>query len=147
MPASRVESFLTAREEQEIVDAILEAERNTSGEIRVHLERTASLDHYQRAQQVFHILKMNNTKEDNGVLIYVAIEDHKFAIYGDKGINAVVAEDFWETTKDLIQSHFHRGEFKEGIKQGIKKAGLELKAHFPWRSDDTNELRDELSKG
>lgn len=146
MPTSRVESFLSAGEEQEIVDAILEAEKNTSGEIRVHLERTTSLDHYQRARQVFHILKMDNTREGNGVLIYVAVEDHKFVIYGDKGINAVVPEDFWETTKDIIQSHFHHGEFKEGIRQGIKKAGLELKAHFPWRSNDTNELRDEVSK-
>ena len=143
---SEVESFLSADEEQEIVNAILEAERNTSGEIRVHIESKSSSDHFERAQQVFHQLKMDNTKEGNGVLIYVAVDDHKFVILGDKGIDEVVPDNFWENTRDIIQEHFKHGRFKQGIVEGILEAGKELKAHFPWQSDDQNELSDEISK-
>ena len=144
---SQIEDFLTADEEAEIIEAIVKAERNTSGEIRVHLEATTNLDPYKRAQEVFHFLKMDNTKEDNGVLIYVAVEDRKFAICGDKGIHRAVPEGFWDSTKDIILSHFRKGEFKEGLVAGILKAGQELNAHFPWQHDDTNELSNEISKG
>ena len=143
---SEVESFLNAQEEQEIVNAILEAERNTSGEIRVHIESSTSEDHYKRAQQVFHQLKMDNTKESNGVLLYVAVHDHKFVILGDRGIDKVVPDNFWESTRDIIQEHFKHGRFKQGIVDGVLEAGKELKAHFPWQSDDQNELSDEISK-
>lgn len=143
---SKVEDFLTASEEQEIVKAILNAEKNTSGEIRVHIEDHCTLDHYERAQEVFHLLKMDNTKQENGVLIYVAVNDRKFVICGDNGINKVVPVDFWQTTKDTIQYHFKRGEFKDGLIAGILKAGSELQNHFPWQSDDTNELSNEISK-
>ena len=143
---SEVESFLNAEEEQEIVNAILEAERNTSGEIRVHIESRSSADHFKRAQEVFHQLKMDNTKESNGVLIYVAVEDHKFVILGDKGIDKVVPDNFWESTRDIMQDHFQHQRFKQGIVEGILEAGKELKAHFPWQSDDQNELSDEISK-
>lgn len=142
-----VESFLGQKEEQEIVNAILTAEKNTSGEIRVHIEATTELDHFSRAQQLFHLLKMDNTKENNGVLIYVAVKDKKFVIYGGSGIDYVVPKGFWDTTKELIQSHFQRSEFKEGIIAGILKAGKELETHFPWNHGDTNELSDAISKG
>ena len=144
---SEVESFLSTEEEQEIVDAILEAERNTSGEIRVHIESKSKDDHYKRAEQVFHQLKMDNTRESNGVLLYVAVEDHRFVILGDKGIDKVVPDNFWESTRDIIQDHFKNGRFKQGIVEGILEAGKELKSHFPWQSDDINELSDEISKG
>ncbi len=144
---SRVEDFLSAEEEQEIVQAILEAEKNTSGEIRVHIEAHTRLDHFDRAKEVFHLLKMDNTKEENGVLIYVAVNDRKFVIYGDGGINKVVPKDFWNTTKDAIEAQFKQGYFKQGIIDGILKAGSELKSHFPWNSNDTNELSNEVSKG
>lgn len=144
---SAVEDFLTAEEEQEIVEAILEAEKNTSGEIRVHIEPTAKMDHFSRAQQVFHMLKMDNTKDANGVLIYVAVKDRKFVIYGDKGIDRVVPKGFWDSTRDLMVSYFKKGDFKNGIIQGVLKAGEELQAHFPWDHNDTNELSDEVSKG
>ncbi|MBT8180201.1 MAG: TPM domain-containing protein [Eudoraea sp.] len=143
---SKVEDFLTADEEQEIVDAILESEKNTSGEIRVHIETSTSIDHYIRAQEVFHLLKMDNTKEGNGVLIYVAVDDKKFVICGDKGIDEVVPKDFWNSTKDVIQNNFKEGKFKEGIINGILMAGKELKAHFPWNPNDANELSNEISK-
>jgi uncharacterized membrane protein len=144
---SRVEDFLSAADEQEIVEAILEAEKNTSGEIRVHIESHTRLDHYDRAKEVFHLLKMDNTKEENGVLLYVAVNDKKFSICGDKGIDKVVPENFWEATKEIIQSHFKEGNFKDGILQGVLKAGTELEKHFPWQHGDRNELSNEISKG
>lgn len=144
---SRVEDFLTAEEEKEVVQAIIEAENSTSGEIRVHLEAHTRLETMERAKEVFHQLKMDNTKDNNGVLIYVAVNDRKFAICGDKGIDKVVPKGFWNTTKDTIQSHFKKGEFKQGLVEGILKAGHELKVHFPWQQDDKNELSDEISKG
>ncbi|MGJ8659080.1 TPM domain-containing protein [Cellulophaga fucicola] len=144
---SKVEEFLTAREEQEIVTAIVEAEKNTSGEIRVHIEATSKVEHYKRAQEVFHALKMDNTKAENGVLLYIAVHDKKFVIYGDKGINNAVPKDFWETTKNAIQAEFSKGNFKQGIINGVLTAGKELETHFPWLHTDTNELSNEISKG
>ena len=105
------------------------------------------MDHFSRAQQVFHMLKMDNTKDANGVLIYVAVKDRKFVIYGDKGIDRVVPKGFWDSTRDLMASYFKKGDFKNGIIQGVLKAGEELQAHFPWDHNDTNELSDEVSKG
>jgi len=147
MPNSNIEAFLTAQEEQEVVEAILTAENNTSGEIRVHIESSTSVDHYERAQEVFHLLKMDNTKDANGVLLYVAVSDQKFVIFGDKGINNVVSDTFWNDTKDVIQQHFKEGKFKQGIVEGVLKAGQELNTHFPWKSNDANELSNEVSKG
>ncbi|NVK08390.1 MAG: TPM domain-containing protein [Tenacibaculum sp.] len=144
---SKVEDFLTAKEEEEIVQAIRQAERSTSGEIRVHIEKTTEVSHYERALEVFQMLKMFNTQQRNGVLIYIAVDDHKFVIYGDEGINAVVPTNFWETTKEAIQNQFKQGNFKQGIIDGVLKAGKELKAHFPWTTDDEDELSNEISKG
>ena len=145
---SKIEKFLSKEDEEEIVEAIRTAESRTSGEIRVHLEKTSGdKDIFDRAMEVFHLLKMDNTKEDNGVLIYVAIEDRNFVIYGDKGINDVVPEDFWESTKDAIVAKFKKEKFKEGLVDGILKAGEQLREHFPWNDDDKNELSDQISKG
>lgn len=144
---SKVEDFLTKDEELEIIEAIRIAEKNTSGEIRVHIEGESDKDHFDRALEVFHFLKMYNTKDENAVLIYVAVNDKKFVIYGDKGINKVVPHDFWNTTKDVMQSHFKKGDFKQGLVDGILKAGEELKVHFPWSIDDENELSNTISKG
>lgn len=144
---SNIEDFLTAKEEEEIVLAIREAERNTSGEIRVHIEKSSHISHYNRTLEVFRMLKMFNTKQQNAVLIYVAVDDHKFVIYGDKGIDAVVSENFWDATKNIIQNNFKKGDFKQGIVDGVLKVGEELKAHFPWSSDDIDELPNEISKG
>ena len=144
---SKVEDFLSHEEEQEIIDAIRTAELNTSGEIRVHIEKTSKTDAFNRALEVFHYLKMDNTKELNGVLFYVAVADKTFVIYGDKGINDVVPNNFWDSTKDIMQSHFKSGNFKQGLVEGILKAGKELEKHFPWEHGDINELSDEISKG
>lgn len=144
---SKVEDFLTQAEEQEIVEAIGVAEKNTSGEIRVHLEKTTSIDAFDRAMEVFHLLKMDETELHNGVLIYVAVKDKTFVIYGDQGINEKVADDFWDTTRDVMVVHFKNGDFKQGLIDGIIKAGEELKKFFPYHEDDVNELSNEISKG
>ncbi|MCB4809590.1 TPM domain-containing protein [Tamlana sp. 62-3] len=144
---SKIEAFLSADEEQDIVDAIRTAELNTSGEIRVHIEKTANGDATERALTVFHDLKMDNTKLQNAVLIYVAVNDKNFVIYGDKGINDVVEANFWDSTKNVIQSHFKQGRFKQGLIDGILKSGEQLKKHFPYSDDDINELTNEISKG
>lgn len=144
---SKIEDFLTAEEEQEIIAAIRDAEKNTSGEIRVHLEKTSKTDVFDRAMEVFHNLKMDNTKLQNGVLIYVAVEDRNFVIFGDKGINDVVSDDFWDTTRNAIQLQFKQGNFKQGLVDGILKAGKALEQNFPWEHDDTNELPNTISKG
>lgn len=144
---SNIEDFLSQQEEEEIIEAIRKAEKNTSGEIRVHIERSAKKDVFERAMEVFHLLKMDNTKHDNGVLIYVAVDDRTFVVYGDKGINKVVNTDFWDSTKNIMAEHFKKGNFKQGLVDGIIKAGEELEHHFPWKPDDKNELPDAISKG
>jgi uncharacterized membrane protein len=143
---SKVEAFLSTEEEKDIIEAIQNAEKNTSGEIRVHIEQSSKEDAYKRAVEVFHSLKMNDTKLRNGVLIYLAVADKTFAIYGDEGINTVVADNFWDTTRDTIQQHFKSGNFKQGLVEGIKEAGIQLKTYFPWQQDDANELSNEISK-
>ncbi len=144
---SKIEAFLSPDEEKEIIEAIRTAEKNTSGEIRVHIEKTSKIDVYERTIEVFHMLKMDTTKLQNGVLIYVAVEDRNFVIFGDDGINKVVSESFWDSTKNIMQSHFKKGDFKQGLVEGILKAGTQLETFFPWESGDKNELSDTISKG
>lgn len=133
-------------EQKRIVEAIRQAEKATSGEIRVHVEpHCASVDPMQRAIEVFAHLGMNQTKEQNGVLFYLAYTDRKFAILGDKGINAKVPDNFWASTKDLLRNHFSAGNYAVGLSQGIERAGQQLKQYFPYASDDTNELADDIS--
>lgn len=144
---SKVEDFLTKDDESAIVEAIRMAEKNTSGEIRVHIEKTTSKVHFDRALEVFHELKMDETELKNGVLIYLAVKDKNFVICGDKGINDLVPTDFWTSTKDIMVSHFKNGDFKQGLVDGITKAGEQLQKFFPFEQGDTNELSNEISKG
>jgi uncharacterized membrane protein len=143
---SKTEDFLSKAEEQEIVLAIVEAEKNTSGEIRVHIEEHTEKSPLERAQEVFFELKMNETQDRNGVLFYVCVSDKKFAIIGDKGINEAVESDFWDCTKDTVIANFKEGNFKKGLVEGILRAGERLKKYFPYQSDDTNELTNEISR-
>jgi uncharacterized membrane protein len=144
---SKVENFLTKEEEQAIVEAIRMAEKETSGEIRVHIEKTTSTAHFDRALEVFHDLGMDATELKNGVLIYVAVKDKQFVICGDKGINEVVPDDFWDCTKDSMATQFKSGNFKQGLIDGITRAGEQLQKYFPYLEGDTNELSNEISKG
>lgn len=144
---SKVEDFLSKQDEQEVIQAIGLAEQQTSGEIRVHLEKSTELDSYERALEVFFELKMNQTELQNGVLIYVAVADRKVSICGDKGIHEVVTEDFWDNTKNIIVNHFKIGNFKQGLIDGISEAGQQLKKYFPLNTNDSNELSNEISIG
>lgn len=144
---SKTEDFLTKVEEQEIVHAITLAEKNTSGEIRVHIEEKNNKPPLERAQEVFYILKMNETSLKNGVLFYVCMQNRAFAIVGDSGIDAVVENDFWDSTKDIVISNFKKGEYKKGLIEGIHRAGEKLKKYFPFEEDDRNELSNEISRG
>ena len=139
--------FLTKEDENEIVEAIRLAEKNTSGEIRVHIEQTTSKVPFARPLEVFYELKMNETKLQNGVLIYLAVADKQFVICGDKGINEVVATAFWDSTKEIMAIQFKKSNFKQGLIDGITQAGEQLKTYFPWQENDTNELSNEISKG
>ena len=141
-----VEAFLTAEEEQQIVDAIIEAENQTSGEIRVHLEKALDKDPIQRAQEVFYYLGMDGTQNQNGILFYVAVDDHRFAIIGDKGIDAVVPDDFWESIRDEVINEFKSSNYARGLTLGIIHAGEKLKEFFPVDETDQNELPDSISK-
>lgn len=136
---------LTEAEKKSIVAAIREAELNTSGEIRVHLENHCKKDVLDRASEVFATLHMHETELRNGVLFYLAIKDHRLAILGDKGINSKVPEHFWEDIRDLMISRFKEGKYAEGLAEGIRMAGQQLKSHFPYQADDRNELSDDIS--
>jgi len=142
-----MKEFLTESDKKMIVDAIKEAELNTSGEIRVHIESRCKGNVLDRAAYVFKKLKMNKTKLRNGVLFYLAYKDRKFAILGDAGINRKVPENFWDDIKEKMAEKFKEGKFAEGIAEGIKESGIQLKKHFPYQSDDVNELSDEISFG
>lgn len=139
--------FISENDEQEIVVAIALAEKQTSGEIRVHIEETSSKLPYERAKEVFEMLGMHQTALKNGVLFYVCIQNKNFAILGDKGINEKVASNFWDTTKDVVLENFKMGKFKEGLVAGITSAGEQLKNYFPYdKANDSNELSNEISK-
>lgn len=141
-------AIFTSEEKGRIKAAIKSAELNTSGEIRVHLEGHCKNDNVlERAAQMFSQLGMHKTDTRNGVLIYMAVKDHKFAIIGDAGINAKVEEDFWDTTKEKMLSHFKTGDLTKGLVEGVLCAGERLKEHFPYHKDDKNELSDDISFG
>lgn len=139
------EFFLTKKQQKKIIEAIQEAERNTSGEIRVHIDADSSQNHYETSVAVFHSLKMNETKHRNGVLFHISPKDHNFTILGDEGIDAVTPDDFWDEIKREVLKKFKKGKYAKGMAKGIKMAGKALKQHFPYNEDDINELPDEIS--
>jgi uncharacterized membrane protein len=139
--------YFSKAEQDQIVAAIKMAEMATSGEIRVHIEERCPNEPLERAKEVFYQLKMDQTKLQNGVVIYLALLDKKFAIIGDKGIHTIVHDTFWQAEKDLMLSYFVQGKFTEGLVQAIAKIGEKLKANFPYHATDTNELSNEVSFG
>jgi len=139
--------FFTAEEQDRIVEEIRKAEARTSGEIRVHLDCCVGGETLEKAQRVFSRLGMTQTKHRNGVLIYLATDDRKFAILGDEGIHRVVPEDYWESVKEKMEKRFREGQFCEGLCLGIREIGEKLKVYFPIEIDDRNELPDSISEG
>lgn len=134
--------------QERLIKAIRSAEQATSGEIRVHVEDFSRADVLARTRYLFTRLGMNRTVAHNGVLIYVAVKDHQVAIFGDKGIDAVVEPDFWEAEIALLIAHFKQGDYLGGLELAIEKVGEKLKVHFPHLGEsDQNELSDEISMG
>jgi uncharacterized membrane protein len=144
---SSISDYISEANEKEIVEAIRNGEKRTSGEIRLHIELNCPNDNpYDRALQVFEKLEMHKTELANGILIYLALDDHKLVVCGDKGINDIVGEDYWKSTVDLMTSYFKKDDYKEGLIQGVTKVSHKLKEHFPFEKGDTNELSDDISK-
>lgn len=139
--------LFTEEEKNSIVTTIGEAEAMTSGEIRVHMEAACKIDPVERAVNLFYELNMHATEQANGVLIYLAYKDHKFAIIGDRGINKVVPANFWDGIKEAMREHFVKGEFYQGVVFAIKETGNQLKHYFPVSDSDTNELPNNISHG
>ncbi len=140
-------NFFSPEQKTQITEAIKQAELNTSGEIRVHIENNCNIEVLDRAAEVFSKLQMHKTEQRNGVLFYLSLADHKFAILGDAGINTKVPEGFWLEINNTVINLFKEAQFAEGLAKGIIMAGEQLKTHFPYQHNDTNELSDEISFG
>jgi uncharacterized membrane protein len=137
--------FFTEEQKLSIRKAIEQAERNTSGEIRVHIDERCKGDVLECAKKIFAKLKMHHTRERNAVLFYLAVKDRQFAIYGDEGIHQKVKDDFWNSVRDKMLGLFKDGKFTEGLCEGIIEAGMQLQKHFPHRDDDKDELSNEVT--
>lgn len=139
--------LISKEEEARIVSSIKEAELNTSGEIRVHVERLCRKEPLARAVLIFNKLKMFKTEQRNGVLVYVALKSRKFAIIGDTGINAVIPENFWDDIKNQLAASFSNGKITDGICTAVLSTGNLLKEKFPHKTNDVNEQSDDVSFG
>jgi len=139
--------FFSAQEESQLLEAIRLAEMKTSGEIKLHVEMTCSGDPYQRAQEVFTALKLEETALRNAVLLYWAKDSRKIAILGDSGIHAQVPPDFWQSTKDRMIALLKANQIVPALISGITEAGNQLKTFFPYQDDDQNEIPNDISFG
>lgn len=141
--------FFTKEEKDTIRNAIQEAEKNTSGEIRVHLLRSfkKGAQPLESAKRIFEKLGMTATAQRNGVLFLLELKQHQLVILGDQGIDQKVPEHFWEDVRDRILAGFALQKFAEGLVGGIRMAGEKLKEYFPYQDEDLNELPDEISFG
>ena len=141
----KANQFREQLREAEIVAAIQAAELKTSGEVRVFISHKADVTNpVTAAQEEFSRLGMTQTREHNGVLIYLAPGPRKFAVIGDAGVHARCGDGFWQKLAGAMTDHFRKSEFTEGIVQGVKRAGELLAEHFPRRPDDANELPDRV---
>lgn len=147
MSALAAEDLLTAPERTEVAKAIGEAERLTSGEIRVHLDDHIEDEVLDHAAFVFEELDMHRTRDRNGVLIYIAVADRRVAVIGDAGINARVPAGFWTDVLGVIKLHFAAGRHAAGLVEAVHLVGAKLQQYFPLRHDDTDELSNEVSIG
>jgi uncharacterized membrane protein len=138
---------LSAADRGRIVAAIHAAERGTSGEIRVHVQPRCGDDPVRDATRVFERLGMTRTAARNGVLIFLAVRDRRFAVIGDTAIHAALGDDFWRKTADAMTPHFARGDLAAGLEAGVEAIGHALRHHFSHQRNDTNELPDTISEG
>lgn len=138
-------NFLSSAQEQKIIEAIRRAENQTSGEIRIHIENEVSVDPLERAAYIFHELGMDQTDQQNGVLIYIASDDHKAAIYGGQGIHQQIEDGFWGTILNDLMVHFKHEQYVQGLEETVRRVGKQLTNLFPPDTNDVNELTDEIS--
>ena len=138
-------NFFTKEQQEDIQHAIMNAELDTSGEIRVHIENTCTGEALDRALAIFKKLEMEKTESRNAVLIYLAVKNRKFAIIGDSGIHAVVTDSYWDSIRNRMLEHFRENHFTEGLIEAITETGKKLKTYFPYKTSDVNELSDEIS--
>jgi uncharacterized membrane protein len=144
--AGALDKVIHPADQQKIVDSIRAAERVTSGEVKVHVElRCPGGDAYKRAADLFARLGLTKTKDRNAVLIYVATRDRKFAILGDKGIHEEVGSAFWADAVQRMKVSFARGAFGEGISGAVQSVGQRMAAKFPRKTDDVNEIDNEIT--
>jgi len=143
-----IETLFSARDLDDIAEAVRRAEATTTAELRVHLERhvPARREPLGRAQEVFRRLGMHRTRQRNGVLVYLAVEDHKLAIVGDAGIHARVGPAYWEGVRDLMVGHLRAAAPREAVVRAVDDLGRVLAQHFPrGRGEDPDELANEVS--
>lgn len=137
--------FFTSEEQQQIVEAIREAEKNTSGEIRIHIDNFCFGSVVEKAKKVFHKLGMQHTADRNGILIYIAVMSHKIAVVGDEGIHRKLGAEYWDRiVKGIVDAFVHHKK-TDGLTKGIIDCGHQLKTFFPYQADDKNELNDSIS--
>ena len=136
--------FIKRIHHDDIVAAIREAERKTSGEIRVFISHKSVEDPIATAQAEFMRLGMEKTRHRDAVLIFVAPRDHKFAVIGDAGVHSKCGDAFWRELAQAMTDYFRKSEFTKGIIHGVKKAGELLAEHFPRHPDDRNQLSDQV---
>lgn len=148
-PWQKKEDFFNPEEQQQLVEAIKNAEQQTSGEVRIFVEsKCRYVDALDRAQEIFFSLKMNETELRNGTLIYVAVKDKQAAVFGDEGIHQKVGQIYWDDVVKKMLLQFRNQKLADGICQGIHDLGEALKFYFPYNSStDKNELPDEIVFG
>ena len=141
--------FFSKEENEKIVAAIRQAEKSTSGEVRVYVEsRCKFMDPLDRALEIFSELKMEQTKDRNAVLLYVALKDRQLAIYGDSGINAKTGEQYWKEEVTKMIAEFNQHHYADGIAHCVEDIGQALQQYFPYdHAEDKNELPDEIIFG
>ena len=148
-PFSKKKEFFSKEENEMIVKSILDAEKQTSGEVRVFVEsKCRFMDALDRALEIFSKLKMENTAQRNAVLVYVAIKDRQLAVYGDAGIHQKTGDEYWKAAVSNMLSHFNKENYADGIANCVTMIGEALQEHFPYEKDqDKNELPDEIIFG
>lgn len=148
-PPYKQHEFFLASEREQVINAIRESEKRTSGEIRLYIEsRCKYVDPLDRAAEVFWSLKMDHTTDRNAVLVYVALKDHQFAIFADQGIYERVGQEFWKREVDSMSNHFRQLHYMDALLEVIKDIGEALTTHFPYdRATDKNELPDDIIFG
>lgn len=143
-----VRKLFTDRDLDDIAATVGRVERATSAELRVHLEERLprGVDPLQRAQALFQRLGMHRTRGRNGVLVYLALEDHKLAVLGDEAIHARVGTAYWEHVRDLMVGHLRAGASRDAVVLAVEELGRVLAAHFPQSGgDEPDELSNRVS--